>query len=132
MDIPPLFLPQEIIVPQSVQQVEENEQHNRDDSLPPENIAIENVVEPPQPTPLRRSQRERRPAITDDQGTKFLRNWPIFRRKIGNRPAWKGNSNGKIEWEKIGEKSLKNRKGAILPAAVGPCCAREELARRDR
>ena len=29
------------------------------------------------------------------QGTKFLRNWPI----------WKGNSSGKIEWEKIGEKS---------------------------
>ena len=35
------FLPQEIIVPQPVQQVEENEQHNRDGSLPPENIAIE-------------------------------------------------------------------------------------------
>ena len=66
VDIPSLFLPQEIIVPQPVQQVEENEQHNRDGSLPPENIAIENVVEPPQPTPLRRSQRERRPAITDD------------------------------------------------------------------
>ena len=31
-----------------------------------ENIAIENAVEPPQPTPLRRSQREMRPAITDD------------------------------------------------------------------
>ena len=46
--------------------VEENEQHNRDGSLPPENIVIENVVEPPQPAPLRRSQRERRPAITDD------------------------------------------------------------------
>ncbi|RVW56198.1 Retrovirus-related Pol polyprotein from transposon TNT 1-94 [Vitis vinifera] len=44
----------------------ENEQHNRDGTLPPENIAIENVVEPPQPAPLRRSQRERRPAITDD------------------------------------------------------------------
>ncbi|RVX18946.1 Retrovirus-related Pol polyprotein from transposon TNT 1-94 [Vitis vinifera] len=43
-----------------------NEQHNRDGSLPPENIAIENAVEPPQPAPLRRSQRERRPAITDD------------------------------------------------------------------
>ena len=66
VDIPPLFLPQEIIVPQPVQQVEENEQHNRDGSLPPENIAIENIVKPPQPTPLRRSQRERRPAITDD------------------------------------------------------------------
>ena len=66
MDIPPLFLPQEIIVPQPVQQVEENEQHNRVGSLPPENIAIENAVEPPQPAPLRRSQRERRPAITDD------------------------------------------------------------------
>ena len=66
VDIPPLFLPQEIIVPQPVQQVEENEQHNRDGSLPPENIAIENAVEPPQPAPLRRSQRERRPTITDD------------------------------------------------------------------
>ncbi|RVW86375.1 Retrovirus-related Pol polyprotein from transposon TNT 1-94 [Vitis vinifera] len=66
VDIPPPFLPQEIIVPQPVQQVEENEQHNRDGSLPPENIAIENAVEPPQPAPLRRSQRERRPAITDD------------------------------------------------------------------
>ena len=66
VDIPPLFLPQEIIVPQPVQQVEENEQHNRVGSLPPENIAIENAVEPPQPVPLRRSQRERRPAITDD------------------------------------------------------------------
>ena len=66
VDIAPLFLPQEIIVPQPVQQVEENEQHNRDGSLPPENIAIENAVEPPQPTPLRRSQRERRHAITDD------------------------------------------------------------------
>ena len=66
VDIPPLFLPQEIIVPQPVQQVEENEQHNRVGSLPPENIAIENAVEPPQPAPLRRSQRERRPAITDD------------------------------------------------------------------
>ena len=65
VDIPPLFLPQEIIVPQPVQQ-EENEQHNRDGSLPPENIAIENFVEPPQPAPLRRSQRERRPAITVD------------------------------------------------------------------
>ena len=64
VDIPPLFLPQEIIVPQHVQQVEENEQHNRDGSLPPENIAIENAIEPPQPAPLRRSQR--RPAITDD------------------------------------------------------------------
>ena len=66
VDIPPLFLPQEIIVSQPVQQVEENEQHNRVGSLPPENIAIENAVEPPQPAPLRRSQRERRPAITDD------------------------------------------------------------------
>ncbi|RVW53328.1 Retrovirus-related Pol polyprotein from transposon TNT 1-94 [Vitis vinifera] len=66
VDIPPPFLPQEIIVPQPVQQVEENEQHNRDGSLPPENIAIENAVEPPQPAPLRTSQRERRPAITDD------------------------------------------------------------------
>ena len=66
MDISPLFLPQEIIVPQLVQQVKENEQHNRVGSLPPENIAIENAVEPPQPAPLRRSQRERRPAITDD------------------------------------------------------------------
>ena len=47
VDIPPLFLPQEIIVPQPVQQVEENEQHNRDVSLPPKYIAIENVVEPP-------------------------------------------------------------------------------------
>ncbi|RVW53400.1 Retrovirus-related Pol polyprotein from transposon TNT 1-94 [Vitis vinifera] len=56
----------EIIAPQPVQQVEEHEQHNRDGSLPPENIAIENVVEPPQATPLRRSQRERRPAILDD------------------------------------------------------------------
>ena len=55
MDIPPLFLPQEIIAPQPAQQVEEHEQHNRDGSLPPENIAIENVVEPPQPEPLRRS-----------------------------------------------------------------------------
>ncbi|KAL6334275.1 hypothetical protein AAG906_014675 [Vitis piasezkii] len=43
VDIPPPFLPQEIIVPQPVQQVEENEQHNRDGSLPPENIAIENA-----------------------------------------------------------------------------------------
>ena len=66
VDIPPLFLPQEIVVPQPVQQVEENEQHNRVGSLPLENIAIENDVEPPQPAPLRRSQRERRPAITDD------------------------------------------------------------------
>ena len=66
VDIPPLFLPQEIIVPQPVQQVMENEQHNRNGSLPQENIAIENAVEPPQPAPLRRSQRERRPAITDD------------------------------------------------------------------
>ena len=65
VDIPPLFLPQEIIVPQPVQQVEENEQHNRDGSLPPKNIAIENAVEPPQPAPLRRSQRERRPGIID-------------------------------------------------------------------
>ena len=47
VDIPQLFLPQEIIVPQPVQQIEENEQHNRDGSLPPENIAIENAVEPP-------------------------------------------------------------------------------------
>ncbi|RVW63029.1 Retrovirus-related Pol polyprotein from transposon TNT 1-94 [Vitis vinifera] len=66
VDIPPPFLPQEIIVPQPVQQVEDNEQNNRDGSLPLENIAIENAVEPPQPAPLRRSQRERRPAITDD------------------------------------------------------------------
>ncbi|WJZ82589.1 hypothetical protein VitviT2T_002334 [Vitis vinifera] len=66
VDIPPPFLPQEIIVPQPIQQVKENEQHNRDSSLPPENIAIENAVEPPQPAPLRRSQRERRPAIIDD------------------------------------------------------------------
>ncbi|RVW56243.1 Retrovirus-related Pol polyprotein from transposon TNT 1-94 [Vitis vinifera] len=66
VDIPPPFLPQEIIVPQPVQQVEDNEQNNRDGSLPLENIAIENVVVPPQPAPLRRSQRERRPAITDD------------------------------------------------------------------
>ncbi|KAL6315693.1 hypothetical protein AAG906_005785 [Vitis piasezkii] len=36
----------EIIAPQPVQQVEEHEQHNRDGSLPLENIAIENVVEP--------------------------------------------------------------------------------------
>ena len=52
VDIPPLFLLQEIIVPQPVQQVEENEQHNRDGSLPPENISIENAVEAPQPAPL--------------------------------------------------------------------------------
>ncbi|RVX15068.1 Retrovirus-related Pol polyprotein from transposon TNT 1-94 [Vitis vinifera] len=70
VDIPPPFLPQEIIAPQPVQQVEEHEQHNRDGSLPPENIAIENVVEPPQLAPLRRSQRERRPAISDDYVTK--------------------------------------------------------------
>nr|CAN69037.1 hypothetical protein VITISV_026270 [Vitis vinifera] len=38
----------------------------KDGSLPPENIAIENAVEPPQLAPLRKSQRERRPAITDD------------------------------------------------------------------
>ena len=37
-----------------------------DGSLPSENIAIENAVEPPQPVPLRRSQRERRPALIDD------------------------------------------------------------------
>ena len=66
VDIPQPLLPQEIIVSQPVQQGEENEQHNRDGSLPPENIAIENVVEPPQPAPLRRSQRKRRYAITDD------------------------------------------------------------------
>ncbi|RVW44411.1 Retrovirus-related Pol polyprotein from transposon TNT 1-94 [Vitis vinifera] len=66
VDIPPPFLPQEIIVPQPIQQVEDNEQNNRDGSLPLENIAIENAVEPPQPAPLRRSQRERKPAITDD------------------------------------------------------------------
>ena len=55
VDIPPSFLPQEIIAPQPIQQVEEHEQHNRDGSLPLENIAIENAVEPPQPEPLRRS-----------------------------------------------------------------------------
>ena len=66
VDIPQLFLRQEIIVPQPVQQVEENEQHNRDGSLPPKNIAIKNVLEPPQPKPLRRSERERRPTIKDD------------------------------------------------------------------
>ncbi|RVW93405.1 Retrovirus-related Pol polyprotein from transposon TNT 1-94 [Vitis vinifera] len=44
----------------------EHEQHNRDGSLPPENIAIENAVEPPQLAPLRRSQREKRLAITND------------------------------------------------------------------
>ncbi|RVW17709.1 Retrovirus-related Pol polyprotein from transposon TNT 1-94 [Vitis vinifera] len=49
VDIPPPFLPQEIIAPQPAQQVEEHEQHNRDGSLPRENIAIENAVEPPQP-----------------------------------------------------------------------------------
>ncbi|RVW50384.1 Retrovirus-related Pol polyprotein from transposon TNT 1-94 [Vitis vinifera] len=43
VDISPPFLPQEIIAPQPVQQVEEHEQHNRDGSLPPENIAIENI-----------------------------------------------------------------------------------------
>ncbi|RVX18922.1 Retrovirus-related Pol polyprotein from transposon TNT 1-94 [Vitis vinifera] len=43
VDIPPSFLPQEIIAPQPIQQVEEHEQHNRDGSLPLENIAIENV-----------------------------------------------------------------------------------------
>ncbi|KAL6340144.1 hypothetical protein AAG906_040580 [Vitis piasezkii] len=52
VDIPPPFLPQEIIALQPVQQVEEHEQHNRN--------------EPPQPAPLRRSQRERRPAISND------------------------------------------------------------------
>ncbi|RVW71668.1 Retrovirus-related Pol polyprotein from transposon TNT 1-94 [Vitis vinifera] len=66
VDIHHPFLPQEIIAPQPVQQVEEHEQHNRDGSLPSENIAIENVVEPPQLAPLRRSQRERRLAISDD------------------------------------------------------------------
>ena len=35
VDIPPLFLPEEIVVPRPVQQVEENEQHNKDCSLPP-------------------------------------------------------------------------------------------------
>ena len=40
-------------------------------------------------------------------------------------------SNGKKS-AKNRDKSAKNRKGAILPAAVGPCCARAELARRDR
>ena len=55
-----------VVITQPVQQVEDNEQNNRDGSLPLENIAIENAVEPPQPAPLRRSQRDRRPAITDD------------------------------------------------------------------
>ena len=77
--------------------------------------------------------------MTFIQGTKFLRKWPIFRRKIGNRPGWKGKCSGKIVWELIGEKSEligekspKNRKGPISLAAVGPCCARAALARGDR
>ncbi|KAL6323845.1 hypothetical protein AAG906_005840 [Vitis piasezkii] len=55
VDIPPPFLPQEIIVPQPVQQVEDNEQNNRDGSLPLENIAIENEI-----------SKRKETAITDD------------------------------------------------------------------
>uniref|UniRef100_A0A803MAV9 Retrovirus-related Pol polyprotein from transposon TNT 1-94-like beta-barrel domain-containing protein n=1 Tax=Chenopodium quinoa TaxID=63459 RepID=A0A803MAV9_CHEQI len=66
VDIPPPFLPMEIVAPQPYVFVEDHEQHDGDSSLPPENIAIENDVEPPQPAALRRSQRERKSAISDD------------------------------------------------------------------
>lgn len=66
VDIPPPFPTREIVVPQPIQPVEANEQHNGNDSPFHEDIAIENNVEPPQPAVLRRSQRERRSAISDD------------------------------------------------------------------
>uniref|UniRef100_A0A803LV75 Retroviral polymerase SH3-like domain-containing protein n=1 Tax=Chenopodium quinoa TaxID=63459 RepID=A0A803LV75_CHEQI len=66
VDIPPPFLPTEIVAPQPSFHVEDHEQHDGDSSLLPENVAIENDVEPPQPAALRRSQRERKSVISDD------------------------------------------------------------------
>ena len=66
VDILPPSPPRGIAVPQPVQQVEINEQHNANDPPLHEDIAIENVVEPPQPAALRRSRRERRSTILDD------------------------------------------------------------------
>lgn len=65
VDIIPPYLSRDNVVTQPVQQVEENEQLT--DSPHHEDIPIDDVnVEPPQPVALRRSQRERRSAITDD------------------------------------------------------------------
>uniref|UniRef100_A0A803LZ05 Retroviral polymerase SH3-like domain-containing protein n=1 Tax=Chenopodium quinoa TaxID=63459 RepID=A0A803LZ05_CHEQI len=66
VDIPLPFLPMEIIAPQPYVFVKDHEQHDGDSSLPPKNIAIENDVESPQPAALRRYQRERKYAISDD------------------------------------------------------------------
>ena len=55
-----------IVAPQHPQNVEANEQHNGINSPLHMDIAAENIVETPQPAVLRRSQRERRPAISDD------------------------------------------------------------------
>mgnify|MGYP006869216781 CR=1 FL=1 len=66
MDIPPPFPHREIVVPRPIQPVGANEQHNGNGSPLHKDIVIDNNVDSLQPAVLRRSQRERRPAISDD------------------------------------------------------------------
>ena len=71
VDVPTFDPYRKVVVPQTIPQAEENEQHDENPSPPHvsplhEDTTIENIVEPPQPAVLRRSQRERKPAIPDD------------------------------------------------------------------
>ena len=71
IDVPTFDPDRKIVIPQTIPQAEGNEQHNENPSPPHasplhEDTTIENIVEPPQPAVLSRSQRERKPAIPDD------------------------------------------------------------------
>ncbi|XP_028124521.1 uncharacterized protein LOC114321552 [Camellia sinensis] len=71
VDMPTFDPYRKIVVPQTIPQAEGNEQHNENPSPPHvspfhEDTTIENIVEPPQPAVLRRSQRERKPVIPND------------------------------------------------------------------
>jgi len=61
-----IVVPLHKVTPQPTQQVKRVEQYNENVAPLQENITTENIVESLQPTVLRRSQRERRPSISND------------------------------------------------------------------
>ena len=66
MQVPLPITSKEIVVPTIVESFDNVEQQINDQSLSNEIITDEPIMEEPQQSTLRRSQRERRPAISDD------------------------------------------------------------------
>ena len=66
MQVPLPITSKEIVVPTIVESFDNVEQQINDQSLSNEIINNDPIMEEPQQSTLRRSQRERRPAITDD------------------------------------------------------------------